>query len=1013
MKRMLYIILALMLAFGGVAGLLLVQHSQPVKAVGTTLTVTTNSDSGDDATIGADLGADTDDGDGLSLREALNWAVAGDTVTFDGSLSGQTVTLSGTQLTIDKDITLDGDLDDNGTPDIAISGNHTSRVIYTTGLTAAARLEGLTIRDGMTTLPDFGGSGMFIRLGNSPTINNCIFTGNSGSVLRTHGRTDEGICYPTITNCIFTGNSAGERGTIKVGYDSHPIITNCTFAGNTGGYCFLELDSDCTVNITNCIFWGNTGVVVGAKVVVTYSDVQGGCTGTGNINTDPLFVNAAGGDFHLQSEAGHWTSNDWVLDSQTSPCIDAGDTASAYGNEPAPNGGRVNMGTYGNTAQASKHPPTMTVTTNSDAGDDATTGASLATDTADGSGLSLREALNWAVAGDTVTFDGSLSGQTVTLSGTQLTIDKDITLDGDLDDNGTPDITISGNNTSRVINATGLTAAARLEGFTITNGAADAGGGMYNTHSSPTITNCVFSGNLADAGGGMYNNSSPTITNCTFSGNSATLSGGGMFHSVGSTAMVTNCTFSGNSATLSGGGIYHLGQETLTVTNCILWGDTPEEMRSASALVTYCDVQGRYFGTGNIDADPLFFDPANNDYHLRPGSPCIDAGNDEASVIPATDFDNDPRIMGAAVDMGVDEFLPAPEAWVDDDWTGKTFKEQVDGHTFGIDAFATIQDGIYAVISGNTVNVAAGTYSENVTIGKGLTLQSVSVSIIDGGGSGTAVTISASGVVITGFTIQNAETGISVTSGAENVINWCNIINNTTWGLNNTSGNLVTAENNWWGNASGPEDPAAYEATGYQAYGNAVSGNVTYNPWLLTEVDPADMPTTYQKTLALKDGWTLISTDALVEENRAWQGTILAYKYTSAGFVDATLADLKPLTAIYMKTDSGGGVGFNYAEVAPAVYAKDLEAGWNLISIPSTVADTGAILSPLRYVTIGTQQGIGLSTLVSQGDYNQFSDSFYLATLTDADWDALLPLDPFDGYWAYMNAAKTFEVIPD
>ena len=162
----------------------------------------------------------------------------------------------------------------------------------------------------------------------------------------------------------------------------------------------------------------------------------------------------------------------------------------------------------------------------------------------------------------------------------------------------------------------------------------------------------------------------------------------------------------------------------------------------------------------------------------------------------------------------------------------------------------------------------------------------------------------------------------------------------------------------------------------------------------------------------MKEGWTLVSTDKAVA-SAVWEGKTLAYKYTPAGFVDATLADLESLTAIYVKTDSGGGVGFDYAEVAPAVYAKELEAGWNLISIPSKNATTGAILSPLRYVTIGTQQGIGLATLVGQGDYNQFSDSFYLATLTDADWGALVPLDSFDGYWAYMNAAKTFEVIPD
>src|SRR5438552_2786308 len=71
------------------------------------------------------------------------------------------------------------------------------------------------------------------------------------------------------------------------------------------------------------------------------------------------------------------------------------------------------------------------------------------------------------------------------------------------------------------------------------------GGGMYNDHSSPTVTNCMFTGNSGYSGGGMYNDhSSPTVTNCTFSGNSG--DGGGMLNASGSPTVI-NCTFSGNS----------------------------------------------------------------------------------------------------------------------------------------------------------------------------------------------------------------------------------------------------------------------------------------------------------------------------------------------------------------------------------------------------------------------------------------------------------------------------------
>ena len=68
-------------------------------------------------------------------------------------------------------------------------------------------------------------------------------------------------------------------------------------------------------------------------------------------NGDPESI-----DIHLKSAAGHWNGTGWTLDSVTSPAIDAGDPDEAYSNEPMPNGGCVNLGYYGNTAQASKSP---------------------------------------------------------------------------------------------------------------------------------------------------------------------------------------------------------------------------------------------------------------------------------------------------------------------------------------------------------------------------------------------------------------------------------------------------------------------------------------------------------------------------------------------------------------------------------------------------------------------------------------------------------------------------------
>jgi hypothetical protein len=60
------------------------------------------------------------------------------------------------------------------------------------------------------------------------------------------------------------------------------------------------------------------------------------------------------GDFHLKSTGGRWDGSKWVTDTDASPCINAGNPASDYANEPEPNGNRINLGVFGNTFQASK-----------------------------------------------------------------------------------------------------------------------------------------------------------------------------------------------------------------------------------------------------------------------------------------------------------------------------------------------------------------------------------------------------------------------------------------------------------------------------------------------------------------------------------------------------------------------------------------------------------------------------------------------------------------------------------
>jgi parallel beta-helix repeat protein len=146
-----------------------------------------------------------------------------------------------------------------------------------------------------------------------------------------------------------------------------------------------------------------------------------------------------------------------------------------------------------------------------------------------------------------------------------------------------------------------------LDGFTITGGTGsiNEGGGMYNYSSSPTVTNCTFSGNSAGRGGGMCNiGGSPTVTNCTFTSNTVVRSGllgrGGGMYNEGGSPTVTNCTFSANTASEiggNGGGMYNDGSSP-TVTNCTFSGNTHRGMynEGGSPTVTNCTFSGNTGG---------------------------------------------------------------------------------------------------------------------------------------------------------------------------------------------------------------------------------------------------------------------------------------------------------------------------------------------------------------------------------------------------------------------------------
>ncbi len=193
---------------------------------------------------------------------------------------------------------------------------------------------------------------------------------------------DHDLVYKNRTNIANSGNGIyiGDYNYGGAGaHGSTVTFTNCLIANNgagTGTANALQINPNCIVSLSNCILWGNGPTSIkletggSGTVTATYSDIEGGYTGTGNLNVDPQFASVATSDYHLKSTGGRWdpTANSgaggFVNDAVDSPCIDSGDPISVYGNELAPNGSRINMGTEGNTAQASKSPgaaaPTIT-----------------------------------------------------------------------------------------------------------------------------------------------------------------------------------------------------------------------------------------------------------------------------------------------------------------------------------------------------------------------------------------------------------------------------------------------------------------------------------------------------------------------------------------------------------------------------------------------------------------------------------------------------------------------------
>ncbi|MFG0330389.1 MAG: right-handed parallel beta-helix repeat-containing protein [Phycisphaerales bacterium] len=273
-----------------------------------------------------------------TIQSAIDAAKAGDRVLVaDGVYMGvgnTDITFRGKAITVQSE---------NGAASCIIDCDATPTdprrgFVFSSGEGLDSVLDGFTITNG-ATLPGaiadtFNGAAILCNNGSSPTIRNCVLSNNRA------GCWGGAFCCsnasPVIENCVFVNNHTDDDGGgLFIWLESYPVVINSVFAGNTapgsgggltnfgGGITLIN----CTL-VDNSAGWGSAGYLWNSELhnsivwdhpgghglegapVVTYSNVEGGYTGVGNMNLDPRFVKPEANDYRL---------------AKGSPSIDAGD----------------------------------------------------------------------------------------------------------------------------------------------------------------------------------------------------------------------------------------------------------------------------------------------------------------------------------------------------------------------------------------------------------------------------------------------------------------------------------------------------------------------------------------------------------------------------------------------------------------------------------------------------------------------------------------------------------------